>query len=120
MVRGGRTGDERGAVTAETAMALPVLLVVMLAMVWLVTVGLVQMQVTDASREAARALARGESVEQATGLARQAAPGSVVTTSVRDGLVVVRVERAVAGPGGALAGLPGAEVRSESTALAEQ
>ena len=112
--------DERGAVTAETAMVLPVLLVVTLAMIWLITVGLAQMQVNDASREAARALARGESVEEAMALARQAAPGAVVATAVHEGRVVVTVHRAVAGPGGVLAGLPGAAVRSESTALAER
>ena len=53
--------DERGAVTAETSVVLPLLVAVTLAMVWLVAVGLAQMRATDAAREAARALARGES-----------------------------------------------------------
>jgi Flp pilus assembly protein TadG len=99
---------------------MPVLVLVTLAMAWLVTVGLAQMQVNDASREAARALARGEPPERAAALARQAAPGAEVSLGSRDGEVVVEVVRSVRGPGGALDALPGTEVRSESAALVEQ
>ncbi len=51
---------ERGAVTAELAMVLPLLLAVVVAMTWLLSVGLAQVRTVDAAREAARALARGE------------------------------------------------------------
>jgi Flp pilus assembly protein TadG len=118
MSRGRR--DERGIVTAETAMAMPLLLLVALAMAWLVAVGLVQMQVVDASREAARALARGESAERATSLARRAAPGAEVDLGREDGVVVVRVSRRVTPPGGLLDALAGMTARASATALDEE
>jgi hypothetical protein len=43
-----------------------------------------------------------------------------VSLGSQGGEVVVEVVRSVGGPGGALDTLPGAEVRSESTALVEQ
>lgn len=112
--------NEDGMVTAETAVALPVLVAVTLAMVWLLTLGVAQMKVTDAAREAARALARGETVERAVQLAEQAAPGSAVTVENADGMVVVTVRQDVAPPGGVLSGAFGnAEVSSVATAADE-
>ena len=43
--------DERGAVTAEAAMALPVLVLFTLAMAWLVGLGVTQVRALDAARE---------------------------------------------------------------------
>ncbi len=114
-----RGRDERGMVTAETAVAMPLLVVVTLAMVWLVTVGVAQMKVTDAAREGARALARGESPDRAAELARTAAPGAEVSLAEGDGTVVVTVRQRVTPPGGVLDALGAATVRSEATALAE-
>jgi hypothetical protein len=112
--------DERGAVTAETVVVLPLLVAVALAMVWMVTVGLTQMRTTDAAREAARALARGESPARATALARRASPG-VDVAIVREGdLVVVRAGQQLLPPQGLLGDLPGARVRAEATALVEE
>lgn len=115
-----RRCDERGMVTAETAMAMPLLLLVTLAMSWLVAVGLVQMQVTDAAREGARALARGESPEHAASLARRAAPGTEVDLAREGGVVVVRVHRRVSPPGGLLDALAGMTARATATALDEE
>ena len=50
MTRTGR--GERGAVTAELAMVLPLLLAVTAGLVWLMVVGLGQLRATDAAREA--------------------------------------------------------------------
>lgn len=111
--------DERGAVTAETAMVLPLLIAVALAMVWLLTVGLAQMRATDAAREAARALARGESVARAEQLARQAAPGVAVRVVRSGDQVRVVVEQDLAPPEGLLGHLPGADVHAEAIALLE-
>ena len=111
--------DERGAVTAETAMVLPLLVAVAVSMVWLVTVGLAQMRATDAAREAARAVARGESPARAEALALQAAPGVRVRISEGDGTVVVHVDQSVVPPDGVLGHLPGATVRADATALLE-
>jgi Flp pilus assembly protein TadG len=114
------TRDERGIVTAETAVVLPLLVAVTLAMVWLLTLGVAQMKVTDAAREAARALARGEPVDSAVQLAQRAAPGASVTIEHEDGMVVVTVRQDVSPPGGVLGGAFGvAEVSSAATALDE-
>ena len=112
--------DEGGMVTAETAVVLPVLVAVTLAMVWLLTLGVAQMKVTDAAREAARALARGEPVDSAIQLAERASPGATVTIEHDEGMVVVTVRRDVSPPGGLLEGAFGvAEVSSSATALDE-
>jgi Flp pilus assembly protein TadG len=85
---------ERGAVTAETALALPLLVAVTLAMVWMVAFGVNQMTATDAAREAARALARGQSEAQAAALVERVAPGSRMTaTRTGDQVVVVVTAR---------------------------
>ncbi|ANH38005.1 hypothetical protein I601_1572 [Nocardioides dokdonensis FR1436] len=102
-------------------MVLPLLLAVVVAMTWLLSVGLAQVRTVDAAREAARALARGEDEARATSLAVQVAPaGSRVSVGRTDGTVVVTVRGTVQGPGGLFGGLPGAEVSASATALAEQ
>lgn len=112
---------ERGAVTAELAMVLPLLLAVVVAMTWLLSVGLAQVRTVDAAREAARALARGEDEARATSLAVQVAPpGSQVSVGRADGTVIVTVSGTVQGPGGLFGALPGAEVSASATALEEQ
>ena len=110
--------DERGMVTAETAAVLPLMAAVTLAMVWLVSVGIAQVQVTDAAREAARAAARGEPAEAASGLARRAAPGSTVELTEDGGRVTARVRDEVE-PFGLFSGLGVVEVSAEATALVE-
>lgn len=61
-------------VTAETAVVLPVLLLVLAGAVAAVTVVGAQLRCVDAAREGARAAARGEDVVVARSLAAQAAP----------------------------------------------
>lgn len=118
MTRTGR--DERGVVTAELAMVLPLLLAVTAGLVWFLVVGLGQIRATDAAREAARALARGEDHATVAELALSIGPpGSEVAVSRADGLVEVTVTAAIMGPGGVLAALPGADVRSTATAALE-
>ena len=53
-----RRRDQRGAVTAELALALPLLFAVTVGLVWLLAVGAAQIRVVDAARESARAVAR--------------------------------------------------------------
>ena len=62
---------EQGAVTAETAMALPMIAIFAVSMAWLVSLGLTQVRAQDAAREAARAAARGDGA----GDARARSPG---------------------------------------------
>ena len=112
--------DERGAVTAELALVLPLLLAVTAGLVWFLVVGLGQVRATDAAREAARALARGEDRATAVDLAtRIGPPGSRVTVAGDGALVEVTVTARIDGPGGVLAALPGAEVRATATAALE-
>ena len=102
-------------------MVLPMLLAVTAGLLWLLVVGLGQMRVTDAAREAARALARGEDTGTATALAaRIGPPGSRVSVEQSSGLVTVTVRAAVEGPAGLLAPLPGADLESTATAALEQ
>ena len=77
-----RLRDERGMVTAETAVVLPVLLLVLAGAVAAVTVVGAQMRCVDAAREAARAAARGEPVDVVHAIAARTAPsgaGAVIT-----------------------------------------
>lgn len=112
--------DERGAVTAETAVALPVLVLLGLALAWLISLGVSQVRVVDAARETARALARGEDPGVARGLGLQVAPaGSEVWVSSAHGVVRVVVTSEVRGPGGLLGFVPGFEARAEAVAALE-
>lgn len=116
----GPSRDERGVVTAEAAVVLPLLVAITMAMLWLLVVGIAQMQATDAAREAARAVARGEPVEHAERLALLASPGSEVAVARDAGLVVVTVTRTVTSPGGLLDAVPGARVTAEAAAVPEE
>jgi Flp pilus assembly protein TadG len=69
-------------VTAETAVVLPVLLVVLAATVAAVVVVGSQLRCVDAAREGARSAARGETVAVVTELAGRAAPDGARTTVV--------------------------------------
>lgn len=77
-------------VTAETAVVLPVLVLVVVCAVAAVTVVGAQLRCVDAAREGARAAARGEAGAVVAELAGQVAPTGAVTT-VRPGADRVRV-----------------------------
>jgi Flp pilus assembly protein TadG len=113
--------DERGAVTAELAMGLPLLLAVTVAMVWLLAVGAAQVRVVDASRESARALARGDDETRAREVAQRIAPaGARVEFAGGAGQVVVETTATVDGPGGLFGLVPEIEVTARAVALREQ
>jgi Flp pilus assembly protein TadG len=78
-------GRESGMVTAETAVVLPVLLLVLAGAVAAVTVVGAQLRCVDAAREGVRAAARGQSVAAVTALADRAAPDGAVTTLSSEG-----------------------------------
>lgn len=112
-----RGRDEVGAVTAETAMVLPVLVILAVGLAWVVALGVSQVRVVDAARETARAIARGD--DRATGEAwgRRVAPaGAEFTITTDSGAVRVVVRAQPTGPGGILGFLPG--FRAEATAVA--
>jgi hypothetical protein len=110
----------RGAVTAETAIALPVLVAATLGLVWLIALAVTQVRVVDAARETARALARDEAVAVAVDLGRRVAPDDTRIT-VHEGADEIRVHvvTEVRGPGGLFDFLPGLEVDAEAVAAKE-
>jgi len=88
--RGTRRGvawrTDRGSVTAEFALSIPVLVLLLLAGLTAVGAVVTKLQCVDAAREAARAEARGASGEQAGRSARAGrccdlGPGPTATTS---------------------------------------
>ena len=68
-----------GMVTAEAALVIPVLVALAAALAWVVALGVVQVRLVDAAREAARVAARGEAAAEVQQAALSAAPdGSTV------------------------------------------
>lgn len=116
-----RDSDESGAVTAELALGIPLLLALTVGLVWMLAVGAAQMRVIDASREAARAVARGDTAEAAEGVALRIAPsGATVRIVSVDGQVSVTTSARVAAPGGLLSALPGITVSDEAVTTMEE
>ncbi|MDQ6525157.1 TadE family type IV pilus minor pilin [Nocardioides sp. LHD-245] len=107
--------------TAELALALPLLLALTAGLVWLLAVAIAQVRTVDAAREAARAVARGDDPDAALELGRRIAPDEVRLSVRRVGdRVVVRARGRINGPGGVLGALPGATVEAEAVAIAEE
>lgn len=109
--------DETGAVTAETAVVLPVLVGLALGLAWVVALAAAQVRVVDAARETARALARDERPAVAVALGHRVAPGSARIQIAEAGDEVrVTVTAPVRGPGGLLGFLPPVTVEAASVA----
>jgi hypothetical protein len=91
---------ERGSVTAETAVAVPALVLFAMALVWALMAASAQIRCVDAARAGARAAARSEPRAVAVEAAESAAPaGARVTLARSDELWRVRVEAPAPGPG---------------------
>lgn len=111
---------ESGAVTAETAVALPLIAIFTVSMAWLVSVGITQVRALDAARETARAAARSEGDGEAVSLGRRVAPaGSSISVRHGDGTVVVRVSSPVTGPAGLFGDWAAFRVDAEAVAAQE-
>jgi Flp pilus assembly protein TadG len=107
-------------VTAETAMVIPVLLVLMLALVWIVSLAITQVRLVDATREAARMSARGDSESEAVQMAERIAPdGTVVEISDASGTTRVRAELTAHSDLPLLGDLGAVELSAESTSVSE-
>ena len=104
-------------VTAETAVVLPVLLLVLAGAVAVVTVVGAHLRCVDAAREGARAAARGEDVVTVTEIVGRAAPrGADATVEVGEDEVRVTVTARIA----PLGPVPlGVTVSAEAVALRE-
>jgi Flp pilus assembly protein TadG len=115
-----RARTERGAVTAEAAVVLPILAVFTVGLAWLVSLGVAQVRVQDAARETARVVARGDSTASGTVLARRVAPpGAGVLVARQQHTVVVTVRAPVRGPGGFFSFLPEFDVHARAVAAIE-
>jgi Flp pilus assembly protein TadG len=113
------TRDQRGAVTAELALGIPILMSLTVGLVWLIAIGVAQVRMVDAARETARAVARGDSDAAAVAQGQRVAGGGVVTVSTAHGQVLATASDIVAPPGGLLGFLPQVRVEAEAVTSAE-
>ena len=111
---------QAGAVTAEAAVVVPVLLALVLGSTWFVALAATKVRVVDAAREVARVAARGEADGAAVAAGQRVAPSGTRFTVVRRGEeVVVNASLRVQGPGGLFDFLPPVTVDSEAVAAEE-
>src|SRR5918992_700644 len=96
---------ERGSVTAEIAVALPALVLVIAVALWGVSTTGAQVACVDAARAGARAAARGEPLPAVRAAVIQAAPPGAHVAARRDGdFTEIEVTAEVRAP--AMSGLP--------------
>ncbi|MCX4981743.1 TadE family type IV pilus minor pilin [Streptomyces sp. NBC_00572] len=113
-MRRSERGD-RGFVTVEAAMVLPVLALFTVTLFWALAAAAAQIRCVDAARAGARIAARSEPVASAESAARAAAPEGARVSVTRSGeLWRVTVEAAAPGPRGM-----GLTLRAAAAALAE-
>ncbi|HEX4427898.1 MAG TPA: TadE family type IV pilus minor pilin [Frankiaceae bacterium] len=118
---GRRKGDESGSATAELALALPTLMLIIAVAIWMQSAVAVQARCQDAARAGARAAARGDpdgTIRSALGTSLP--PGAQIGIR-RDGSeVTVSVRASVSVPGGLSAVLSPPSVSGSATAVDEQ
>ncbi|WP_203993176.1 TadE family type IV pilus minor pilin [Sphaerisporangium rufum] len=111
-------GGDRGSVTAETAMALPALVLVLAAAMWALTVLTAQLKCVDMARAGARAAARGERLEEVRRLVAGGAPRGARISFVRDARLTRVSVTASVRPDWSI-GVPPVAVRATATAATE-
>jgi Flp pilus assembly protein TadG len=104
-------------VTAETAVVLPVLVLVLIGAVAALTVVGAQLRCVDAAREGARAAARGEDIAAVMAVVARGAPGGAATTVSVDGDEVTVTVSAEVAPLGSVS--LGVEVSARAVAERE-
>lgn len=109
-----------GMVTAELMTVAPFGVALAFLLLWIVSLGLTQVRLSDAARESARMVARGESTRAATDMARRHAPGSAsVEVTTTDGEVTVTVRTRSRMPVPFFAGIGSRSLESTSVAAQE-
>ena len=89
---------ERGAVTAEFAVALPAVVLVLVAVLLVAMAGTAQLRVTDAARAGVRAAAAGETDDRVAEIVRRVGGEGLSVAVLRaEPWVTVRVQAPVAG-----------------------
>lgn len=117
--RSKRSAD--GYATAELAVTLPAVVIIVLMAVWILACVNAQLRCVDGARAAARSAARGDPAGQVTDAARARAPRGAQVAITTTGTIVRVVVRAEVKPLGALiALLPGAPVSAVAVAEREQ
>jgi Flp pilus assembly protein TadG len=115
-----RATGSRGSATAETAVLLPVLLVVLVASVWALACVAAQLKCVDAARAAARAAARGDAPDAVRLAGQRLAPdGAAVRLSAGGNTVEVVVQAEVRPFGSVLSVLPVVQVSGRAAAAVE-
>ncbi|MGI5349700.1 TadE family type IV pilus minor pilin [Streptomyces sp. CA-250714] len=112
-----RRGDpSAGYVTAEAAVVIPALVLLVAGLLWGLMAAVARIQCVDAARAGARAAARGEPEGGIAQAVRSAAPPDARVETAREGeLVRVVVRARTVGPGPLAV-----ELRSEAVALDER
>jgi Flp pilus assembly protein TadG len=105
-----RCGGDRGSVTAEFAVALPAVVIVVALSVTALAAGARQVRLQDAAADAARLIARGEDDGRAAEVVAAAVGGSDMSVAHPGDLVCVVAT--------APAGIPGLTLSARSCALA--
>ncbi|MFT4187046.1 MAG: TadE family type IV pilus minor pilin [Aeromicrobium sp.] len=112
--------DEDGMATAELAVVAPFGVTLLVLALWLVSLGYHQIRLTDAAREAARVVARGDDPGAAEQLARELSPdGAEVEIDQEGGLVTVTVSARSSLPGDWFDGALGRDLESSAVAAVE-
>lgn len=113
----GRGRRDTGMVTAETAVIVPVCVLLVVLAVWIVLLGVTQVRLVDAARDLARLVARGVPAAAAEAAVRPSAPSHAHFTVRRDGeFIVVEARRLNHSP------VPGLQwpLRAEAACVAER
>jgi Flp pilus assembly protein TadG len=95
--------EDAGTVTAETAVLLPALVVLLVLSLWSINAVGAQLRCIDAARTSARAMARGETTAAAAAAGRTLAPRGAAVNITQDGalvIVAVGVHTRLPGPWG--------------------
>lgn len=114
------TRRQHGAVTAEMAMALPVLTLLLMIGMWAIGVVVANIRCVDAARDVARAAARGEPPEAVAAIGERSAPAGANVDINRHGPdVVVLVSADVRLDWPVLGALPPVRVKGMATIQTE-
>jgi hypothetical protein len=119
MTRSGRRG-EAGMVTAETAIVLPIIAAFALALLWPISAAITEIRLVDASRDAARALARDADETAVRSQLAESGPAGSQMLVVHDGAdVTVEVSAVARPPGWLLVPLPAIALHASATTQTE-
>jgi hypothetical protein len=111
---------EAGMVTAETAVVLPIIAAFALVLLWLISAAITEVRLVDASRDAARALARGEDEAAVRAHVTESGPPGSQMLVVHDGAeVTVEVFTSAEAPGWLLVPLPAIPLHASATTQTE-